>query len=269
MEQQFAILSAPHPVDQDDVFGGIPIVAIVRRELKMPFSLAGVWIQCDDRICEQVVAGSARGPVDLSSRVADCPIQRVQIGIERTGQPHRTSAVLPTVSRPRIVTKFAGTWNRMPSPHPLSRCRVIRIEKTGRAELAAANADDNFIFYDERRARDAVSKHRVRHLCFPYQHSCPGIDGDDRRVERADEHAISQHSDAAVVWVNLIWIFGLPLARELPDLRTGLCVHCQNRSGLAAGRKEDRKSTRLNSSHDQISYAVFCLKKKKKSKRNN
>src|SRR2546428_2448533 len=28
-------------------------------------------------------------------------------------------------------------------------------------------------------------------------------------------------------------------------------------------KREDRKSTRLNSSHDQISYAVFCLKKKK------
>src|SRR2546421_9648962 len=28
--------------------------------------------------------------------------------------------------------------------------------------------------------------------------------------------------------------------------------------------RRDRKSTRLNSSHDQISYAVFCLKKKKK-----
>src|SRR2546430_1074882 len=28
-------------------------------------------------------------------------------------------------------------------------------------------------------------------------------------------------------------------------------------------RREDRKSTRLNSSHSQISYAVFCLKKKK------
>src|SRR2546421_9382403 len=33
------------------------------------------------------------------------------------------------------------------------------------------------------------------------------------------------------------------------------------KSGVAA----DRKSTRLNSSHDQISYAVFCLKKKKKT----
>src|SRR2546430_12267682 len=30
-------------------------------------------------------------------------------------------------------------------------------------------------------------------------------------------------------------------------------------------RREDRKSTRLNSSHSQISYAVFCLKKKKKN----
>src|SRR2546430_13733001 len=29
------------------------------------------------------------------------------------------------------------------------------------------------------------------------------------------------------------------------------------------GSEEDRKSTRLNSSHSQISYAVFCLKKKK------
>src|SRR2546427_6832944 len=31
----------------------------------------------------------------------------------------------------------------------------------------------------------------------------------------------------------------------------------------------DRKSTRLNSSHSQISYAVFCLKKKNKEQKNN
>src|SRR3989442_10416402 len=34
----------------------------------------------------------------------------------------------------------------------------------------------------------------------------------------------------------------------------------------ARGDLEDRKSTRLNSSHVRISYAVFCLKKKKKKK---
>src|SRR2546421_2287483 len=54
----------------------------------------------------------------------------------------------------------------------------------------------------------------------------------------------------------------------------GYCNQCADRaragkSGetlVAPGEKTrvDRKSTRLNSSHDQISYAVFCLKKKKK-----
>src|SRR2546430_9330599 len=35
--------------------------------------------------------------------------------------------------------------------------------------------------------------------------------------------------------------------------------------GRVPPRPEDRKSTRLNSSHSQISYAVFCLKKKNKT----
>src|SRR3989442_11662700 len=34
-------------------------------------------------------------------------------------------------------------------------------------------------------------------------------------------------------------------------------------AGAAGNRNSDRKSTRLNSSHVRISYAVFCLKKKK------
>src|SRR2546427_4253446 len=44
-----------------------------------------------------------------------------------------------------------------------------------------------------------------------------------------------------------------------PDARRSSCP----RPGTP-GRWQDRKSTRLNSSHSQISYAVFCLKKKKK-----
>src|SRR5688572_31610404 len=40
----------------------------------------------------------------------------------------------------------------------------------------------------------------------------------------------------------------------------------RHRPGRARSRRRrDRKSTRLNSSHSQISYAVFCLKKKKKN----
>src|SRR3712207_8683630 len=54
--------------------------------------------------------------------------------------------------------------------------------------------------------------------------------------------------------------------------------HDEHRAGVAPGAKaaqrplvdrvdeEDRKSTRLNSSHANISYAVFCLKKKRLSR---
>src|SRR5206468_13002082 len=50
--------------------------------------------------------------------------------------------------------------------------------------------------------------------------------------------------------------------------KKGLCLEKKNEraTALATFYKIDRKSTRLNSSHDQISYAVFCLKKKKKKK---
>src|SRR3712207_8800711 len=54
--------------------------------------------------------------------------------------------------------------------------------------------------------------------------------------------------------------------RPVPHGRAGVAA----RRGLRRGRADrevgeaDRKSTRLNSSHANISYAVFCLKKKKK-----
>src|SRR5256885_5800752 len=45
--------------------------------------------------------------------------------------------------------------------------------------------------------------------------------------------------------------------------RGGACREAEFHFFLPAFRAEDRKSTRLNSSHLVISYAVFCLKKKK------
>src|SRR3712207_8450043 len=49
---------------------------------------------------------------------------------------------------------------------------------------------------------------------------------------------------------------------HLDRLRGGLLCGRDGRHECACG-EEDRKSTRLNSSHANISYAVFCLKKKK------
>src|SRR5438552_13854358 len=65
----------------------------------------------------------------------------------------------------------------------------------------------------------------------------------------------------------------LPFNRDFPlqpgvvdDIRPGVRrILCNNPSPFTF---TDRKSTRLNSSHQIISYAVFCLKKKKKTKKN-
>src|SRR5437764_11469136 len=55
---------------------------------------------------------------------------------------------------------------------------------------------------------------------------------------------------------------GLARARLADDRGAGARRHVE--VGETGSGKTDRKSTRLNSSHRCISYAVFCLKKKKK-----
>src|SRR5262245_64285308 len=63
-------------------------------------------------------------------------------------------------------------------------------------------------------------------------------------------------------------IYTLSLHDALPISRGRRCLRRGARSGGGRDRQHgaarDRKSTRLNSSHLGISYAVFCLKKKKK-----
>src|SRR5205807_8286334 len=54
-------------------------------------------------------------------------------------------------------------------------------------------------------------------------------------------------------------------SREPPVLRRRRVPHPTIEAQMPGGLR-DRKSTRLNSSHLVISYAVFCLKKKKKNK---
>src|SRR2546422_4193616 len=54
-------------------------------------------------------------------------------------------------------------------------------------------------------------------------------------------------------------VLALPMFAELREDEQQYVVEC-----VAEFTRRDRKSTRLNSSHGYISYAVFCLKKKKK-----
>src|SRR5256885_9375925 len=82
----------------------------------------------------------------------------------------------------------------------------------------------------------AVLRRRVRHARIPEQQ------GEHRAKRGPEDHAREDRGDARTVH---------PLHEDRDD--------------EVRLRVRDRKSTRLNSSHLVISYAVFCLKKKKKN----
>src|SRR5688572_31399843 len=77
------------------------------------------------------------------------------------------------------------------------------------------------------------------------------------RSKRAGDGVVLNYS-------NFYWTFLFTIVWTVSNVTIGVTLGLilalmLNTKGLA-----DRKSTRLNSSHSQISYAVFCLKKKKK-----
>src|SRR5688572_33444988 len=90
-----------------------------------------------------------------------------------------------------------------------------------------------------------MNRRPPRSTLFPYTtlfRSRPGVVDRKGRVERRTQ-----------------------LALEMIQRPTPRIGHCDELVATGeAGHGRDRKSTRLNSSHSQISYAVFCLKKKKK-----
>src|SRR5688572_32190462 len=81
------------------------------------------------------------------------------------------------------------------------------------------------------------------------------------RIHRAHGFAGSEFAMHARHWLQCNLHRGSRIVRVG---RQTLVAFTAKRLGIDVTR--DRKSTRLNSSHSQISYAVFCLKKKNKQK---
>src|SRR5207247_6553533 len=103
----------------------------------------------------------------------------------------------------------------------------------------------------------------------------PLLEADAYAAEAAPPCVVASIAGASVVLANLVQTHGLfllsarydtPPSIELCSAVRAGCVPRECRSSQAsihAGLiRIDRKSTRLNSSHEWISYAVFCLKKK-------
>src|SRR6266540_5287576 len=148
-------------------------------------------------------------------------------------------ADLPWTSARLVVTDVEGNGRRPPS---LVEVAVVSIEAGCVGEPASWLV----------RPPEAITWQatRVHGITNQDVAELPGID--------AVAENIRAQLDGAVVVAHNAGIDLDVLTRELPGWQPAAVVDT-----LKLARFRDRKSTRLNSSHITISYAVFCLKKKK------
>src|SRR5690625_128810 len=142
---------------------------------------------------------------------------------------------------PRLPSGTASTW-LMSGPRPCRPSFVPPLPAPERTDppMAIDMALLRSLASEKEVSVDIVVETIERALLLAYQ-----------RGEGAHHHAraeLEQSTGKVIIWAQQIDDDGLVL-REWDDTPEGL----------------DRKSTRLNSSHVAISYAVFCLKKKKRA----
>src|SRR3712207_8574243 len=89
-----------------------------------------------------------------------------------------------------------------------------------------------------------------RSTLFPYTTLLPIFWGGKNRIYAAYKFFLYTLLGSILMLGAMLFIMGTLGTSSIPEL-------------MARAGTEDRKSTRLNSSHANISYAVFCLKKKK------
>src|SRR2546427_1955712 len=132
-----------------------------------------------------------------------------------------------------IQLNYQGVENREPPTRPSLPLfwRRLQTLAPGGPRQGARNGELKY-------GRGGLALHRQQEHCA-------------RALAQASVRSIRQRKDDATRF------------RRLRGPALDLLSHPASRARQHDGADRDRKSTRLNSSHSQISYAVFCLKKKK------
>src|SRR5690606_24900154 len=199
-----------------------------------------------ERVAVGVVRGNT-GPVRViidravDVRVPDAARRRRQVlgnTVAQTGNRRAVRAI--DLKREKIV----ATNTHRPGGVEVTDHAVLQLERSVRRVVGRAGVGLALLVPALRDVRGAEAAEALDFAEEVLDHVLP-----------VAEHV---HDDAAVVFLAVVprrALQLLVLAREHP-----VAELAANRENLP----EDRKSTRLNSSHVKISYAVFCLKKKKK-----
>src|SRR2546430_5372899 len=138
------------------------------------------------------------------------------------------------------IQKHAAAWNEGAVPHLQKIAREFRVAMAcGVSEREGERISNAQVIVDPN--GEILAKYRRTHLVT-------AAPLDERPIFTAGDKLVSCKIDDFTAGLAICYDLRFPEASRK----------------LAVEQNTDRKSTRLNSSHSQISYAVFCLKKKNK-----
>src|SRR5262249_43851367 len=198
MEERFhGLAPAESDVREHRSTDRVVVPAIIWSVLESPHDAPGDGVERERRRSPFVVT-LAQVAVP-GGGVAGVPVDEVQVRIVDACRPCRRAAVPPGVARPGLVARLARSRDRVRRPAQRSRSGVERLDEAADAELAAGYARQDHVFYDERRAGDAVSLLPVDHPRLPHDVAVIVVESDQARVHRADEYQLAPQRDAAVV----------------------------------------------------------------------
>src|SRR5690348_5480474 len=148
-------------------------------------------------------------------------------------------------AQPTLLGQY-GDWGAYTaSPGGNKVCFALAKPKTTKTEPEGRKRDPSYVFVSTRPA-DKVKNEVSVIIGYPFKTS-----SDATAEIGTAKFAMYTQNDGA--WIKNV----AEEARMIDAMRKGADLTVKGTSGRGA---EDRKSTRLNSSHPSISYAVFCLK---------
>src|SRR5262249_13393924 len=100
---------------------------------------------------------------------------------------------------PRLAARLVRRRNRVEAPGFLAAARVVRRDESADPVLPAADADDDLVFYRERRERHRVARLAARDLDVPQRTAALRVDGDEMGVQGSHIQRVAEHREPAVV----------------------------------------------------------------------
>ena len=169
----------------------------MRGELEIPFQLPGIGVKGHHAIAVKVVA-AALVAVVVGPRITNTPVGEVVFGIVRASDPNRGAAMLPRISRPRLVSRFALAGNCVEPPRFVAGGGVVGGNETADAIFPAGRTHNHFVLHNQGRVGERIAGFGPGHLFIPQHLAVRRVHCHKMGIDSGHKQGVAQNRNSAV-----------------------------------------------------------------------